>query len=177
MQDNKFQFAGFGSAAIHAGHTDDPNYAHLTPIYASSTYVFDEAEQGMRRFSGEEKGYIYSRWGNPSITEAEEKISALEGFGIRDENGSALSLKTILHSSGMGAISMLLIGTLKGGDKILTHYSLYAGVQELLEKVLPPLGIEAIIADLGDLGKAADAAAGQRGCARRLSQARRHLPE
>ena len=154
MPNQPFPFSGFSSAAIHAGHAPDPNYAHITPIYASSTYVFDEAEQGMRRFSGEEKGYIYSRWGNPTITEAEEKISALEGFGLTDKVGSPLALKTILHASGMAAISTLMIGTLKSGDKILTHYSLYGGTQELVEKVLPPLGIEAVITDLRDLDKA-----------------------
>jgi len=157
MPDKKFPFSGFSSVAIHAGHEADPNYAHLTPIYASSTYVFDEAEQGMRRFSGEEKGYIYSRWGNPTITEAEEKIAALESFGITGEDGKPISLKTILHSSGMAALSTLLIGTLKAGDKILSHYSLYGGAQELLEKVLPALGIEAIIIDLRDLNKAEQA--------------------
>jgi methionine-gamma-lyase len=157
MSDNKFPFSGFSSVAIHGGHEADPNYAHLTPIYASSTYVFDEAEQGMRRFSGEEKGYIYSRWGNPSITEAEEKIAALECFGIIDPSGIPLQLKAILHASGMAAISTLLLGTLKAGDKILTHFSLYGGTQELLEKVLPPLGIEAIIIDLRDLQAAGNA--------------------
>ena len=156
MPGKKFPFSGFSSVAIHGGHTTDPNYAHLTPIYASSTYTFDEAEQGMRRFSGEEKGYIYSRWGNPTITEAEEKIAALESFGITDENGNPLAVKAILHASGMAALSTLFIGTLKAGDKILTHYSLYGGTQELLEKVLPPLGIEAIIIDLRDLHAAVD---------------------
>ncbi len=154
MPDKKISLTGFSSTAVHAGHTKDPNYAHLTPIYASSTYVFDEAEQGMRRFSGEEKGYIYSRWGNPTITEAEEKIAALESFGVVDENGNTLQLKAILHSSGMAALSSLLISNLKSGDKILTHFSLYGGSQELIEKVLPPLGIEAIIVDLRDLNKA-----------------------
>jgi len=51
------------------------NRAHLTPIYASSTYTFDSAEQAIAVFKEEEKGYIYSRWGNPTITEAEEKDS------------------------------------------------------------------------------------------------------
>lgn len=157
MPDKKFPFSGFSSVAIHGGHQPDPNYAHLTPIYASSTYIFDEAEQGMRRFSGEEKGYIYSRWGNPTITEAEEKIAALEGFGITGEDGDPITLKAILHASGMAALSTLMIGTLKAGDKILSHYSLYGGTQELLEKVLPPLGIEVIIIDLRDLNAAADA--------------------
>ena len=157
MPDKNFPYSGFSSVAIHGGGEQDPNYAHLTPIYASSTYVFDEAEQGMRRFSGEEKGYIYSRWGNPTITEAEEKIAALESFGITNDAGNKLELKSILHASGMAAISTLMIGTLKAGDKVLSHYSLYGGTQELLEKILPPLGIQVIIADLRDINKAAEA--------------------
>ena len=150
MSGKKFPYSGFSSVAIHGGGTPDPNYAHLTPIYASSTYIFDEAEQGMRRFSGEEKGYIYGRWGNPTITEAEEKIAALESFDITDAAGNPIELKAILHASGMAALSTLMIGTLKSGDKILSHYSLYGGTQELLEKVLPALGIEAIIVNLRD---------------------------
>lgn len=157
MPEKKESFKGFSSVAIHGGHEQDPNYAHLTPIYASSTYVFDDAEQGMRRFTGEEKGYIYSRWGNPTITAAEEKISATESYGLTGEDGNSVQLKTILHSSGMAALSTLMIGTLKAGDKILTHYSLYGGTQELVEKVLPSLGIEAVITDLRNLDEAARA--------------------
>jgi methionine-gamma-lyase len=142
MPDKKFSFSGFGSAAVHAGHQKDPNFAHLVPIYASSTYVYDTAEQGMRRFSGEEPGYIYSRWGNPTINEAEEKIAALESFGL------GITVKGILHASGMAAISTLMLGTLKPGDKILTHYSLYGGTEELISKILPTLGITAVITDL-----------------------------
>ena len=149
MSSSKKEFKGFGSAAIHSGHKTESNHAHLTPLYASSTYVFDTAEQGMRRFKGEEDGYIYGRWGNPGMTEAEEKIAALESFGLK-ENGKPLELKSILHSSGMAAISTLMLTTLKSGDKILSHFSLYGGSQELMEKVLPSLGIEAIIVDLRD---------------------------
>jgi methionine-gamma-lyase len=157
MPGKKNLFSGFGSAAVHAGHQPDPHYSHLTPIYANSTFVFDDAEQGMRRFNGEETGYIYSRWGNPTITEAEERIAALESFGLADESGNPLVLKAILHSSGMAALSTLFISNLKAGDKVLSHYSLYGGTQELLERVLPPLGIEVIIADLRDPVKAQQA--------------------
>jgi len=153
----KDSLTGFGSVAIHSGHEADGNNAHLTPIYASSTYVFDSADQGMRRFNGEEKGYIYSRWGNPTMAEAERKISALESFKLNQENGEPLQLKTLLHASGMAALSTLILGNLKTGDKILSHFSLYGGTQELMEKVLPQLGIEAIIVDLRDLNKAAEA--------------------
>src|SRR5687768_18375425 len=118
MRDKNFPLTGFGSAAVHEGHEKDPNSAHLVPIYASSTYVYDSAEQGMRRFSGEEPGYIYSRWGNPTITEAEQKIAALESFGLN------LEVKGLLHASGMAAITTLLFANLKAGDKVLSHFSL-----------------------------------------------------
>ncbi len=155
MPDKK-SLSGFSSTAIHSGNNTDENQSHLIPIYASSTYVFNSAEQGMRRFNGDEKGYIYSRWGNPTIAEAEETISALESFGIK-KNDAPLKLKTLLHASGMAALSSLVLGNLKSGDKILSHFSLYGGTQELMEKVLPGLGIEVIIVDLRDLSKAADA--------------------
>jgi methionine-gamma-lyase len=154
MADNTFPISGFSSLAIHGGHEKDPNYAHLTPIYASSTYVFDEAEQGMRRFSGQEKGYIYSRWGNPSMTEAEQKIAAMEAFGLKNEQGEPLELKGILHASGMAAISTLLLANLKTGDKILTHFSLYGGTEEIIQRLLPSLGIGVVIDDLRDLNRA-----------------------
>ena len=143
--DKSFPLTGWGSLAVHGGHKQDPMYAHQVPIYASSTYVFDNAEQGMRRFSEQEEGYIYSRWGNPTITEAEEKIVALETFGL------GIEAKGILHSSGMAAISTLMLATLKPGDKILTHFSLYGGTNELVNKILPGFNITAIIEDLRDL--------------------------
>ncbi len=146
--DKSFPLSGWGSVAVHGGHRQDPLYAHQVPIYASSTYVFDDAEQGMRRFSGKEEGYIYSRWGNPTMTEAEEKIAALETFGL------GLEVKGILHASGMAAISTLMLATLKPGDKIITHYSLYGGTNELVNKVLPAFNISAVIDDLRDLNKA-----------------------
>lgn len=142
--DKNFPLTGFSSLAIHGGHEQDPRYAHLTPIYASSTYVFDTAEQGMRRFSGTEEGYIYSRWGNPTMTEAEDKIAAMESFG------QPFEVKGILHASGMAAIATLFMSLLKSGDKVLTHFSLYGGTQEILNRILPDLGIETIIADLRD---------------------------
>src|SRR5688572_16954338 len=149
--------SGFGSAALHAGHQQDPLYAHITPIYASSTFVYDEAEQGMRRFSGEEDGYIYSRWGNPNFTEAENKIAALEAFGLKNEAGKPLQLKAFLHASGMAALTTLMMSNLKKGDKILSHYSLYSGLEELITRILPQFGVEPVIADLRDLDKANEA--------------------
>lgn len=151
MSDKNFTISGFGSAAVHSGHQTDPRHAHVVPIYASSTFVFDTAEQGMKRFSGEEQGYIYSRWGNPTFTEAEAKIAALETFGLE-----GVSAKGILHASGMAAISTILLSLLKSGDKVISHYSLYGGTEELLHKALPPLGITGVITDMRQLDKVED---------------------
>ena len=70
---------GFGTKAIHAGNVKDAQYGALTtPIFQTSTFVFDSCEQGGRRFAGEESGYIYTRLGNPTTSVLEAKIAALE---------------------------------------------------------------------------------------------------
>lgn len=148
---------GFDTLCIHGGHTPENNRAHLTPIYASSTYTFDSAEQAIAVFKNEEPGYIYGRFGNPTINEAEERIAMMEAYGLKNADGTALQLKAILHASGMAAITTMLLSNLKAGDKIITHPSLYGGTQELADKILPGLNIEAIIVDFKDLNTVAKA--------------------
>lgn len=142
---------GFDTLCIHGGHTPESNRAHLTPIYASSTYTFDSAEQAIAIFKNEEPGYIYGRFGNPTINEAEARIAMLEAYGLEDSNGNPLQLKAILHASGMAAVTTMLLANLKAGDKIITHQSLYGGTQELIDKILPGLHIEAVITDFHNL--------------------------
>lgn len=142
---------GFDTLCLHGGHVTESNRAHLTPIYASSTYEFDSAEQAAAIFRGEEKGYIYGRWGNPTIAEAEERIAMLEAYRLKDATGGQLKLKAILHASGMAAISTAFMGNVKAGEKILTHQSLYGGTHEIIEKILPDFGIGAVIVDFHDL--------------------------
>jgi methionine-gamma-lyase len=142
---------GLDTVCIHGGHKEESNRAHLTPIYASSTYTFESTEQAAAIFQGEEKGYVYGRFGNPTINEAEEKIALLEAYGLKDAEGEPLQLKAILHASGMAAITTMLLSNLKAGDKIITHLSLYGGTQEMIDKILPNLGIEAIIVNFHDL--------------------------
>ena len=151
MSDKKFPYTGIGTIALHSAGHDNAEYAHLTPIYATSTFTFDTAQQGMDRFAGEDKTRIYSRWGHPTCTAAEKTIEALEAFGLNDENGEPLKLKAILHASGQAAMTTLFLSNLKAGDAVLSHYSLYGGTYELFLKVIAEAGIETIIADLRDL--------------------------
>lgn len=148
---------GFDTICIHGGHKQENNRAHLTPIYASSTYTFDSAEQAVNIFEGKEDGYVYGRFGNPTINEAEEKIALMEAYGLQNMSGEQLELKAILHSSGMAAITTMLLSNLKAGEKIITHYSLYGGTQELIDKVLPDLGIEVVIVDFSNPNKVEEA--------------------
>ncbi len=157
MPDKKFPFTGIGSVVLHSAGHDNAEYAHLTPIYATSTFTFDTAQQGMERFAGEDKSRIYSRWGNPTFTAAEKTIEALEAFGITDDNGEPLQLKAFLHSSGQAALTTLFMSNLKAGDAVLSHYSLYGGTYELFLKVLAEAGIHTIIADLRNLEETASA--------------------
>lgn len=157
MKKNDFEFLGISSLVLHAGSHNFPQSSHLPPLYATSTFTFDNSEQGMRRFSGEEEGYIYSRWGNPTFKVAEEIIAALESFQIKNKNGNNLELKAFLHASGMAALSTLFQSNLKSGDALLSHFSLYGGTHEYLHKILVENGIQPVIADLRNLNVAEDA--------------------
>jgi len=153
----RFDYSGISSLALHEAQHRFANSSHLSPIYATSTFTFNNADEGMRRFSGEEDGYIYSRWENPSFKPAEEIIAALETFKLKNESGDSLKVKSILHASGMAALSCLFQTNLKSGDAVLSHFSLYGGTHEYLHKILVQNGITPVIADLRDLNVAEDA--------------------
>ncbi|MDQ2752325.1 MAG: PLP-dependent transferase, partial [Bacteroidota bacterium] len=144
-------FTSMGSVAIHAAQALSAEHAHLTPIFATSTFTFDSAEQGMNRFAGTEPGYIYSRFGNPTVTAAEEVIASLEAFQISTETGEPLQLKALLHASGQSAMATMFLSLLSAGDAVLSHYSLYGGTHEFLYGFLPQYNVNAVIADLRDL--------------------------
>lgn len=145
------KLTGIGTTAIHAAGHEHADHAHHAPIYASSTFTFDSAAEGSERFAGTDKTRIYSRWGNPTFTAAENTITALETFGVTDTDGSPLKVKALLHASGQAALTTLFLGNLKSGDAVLSHKALYGGTHELLHKVLENTGIQPIIIDFHDL--------------------------
>jgi len=148
---------GISSVAIHTSGHHNAEFAHITPIFATSTFTFDTAESGMERYSGPDKTRIYSRWGNPTFTAAEETIAALESFGIFNADGSPLKLKALLHASGQSAMTTMFMSNLQSGDTILSHFALYGGTNELFKSVLPQSGIKATIIDMRDLNMVEDA--------------------
>ena len=113
-------FMKMSTLAIHPLTEENSEHAHLTPIFSTSTFTFENAEQGMKRFSGAEKGFTYSRFGNPTTSAAEEIISSLEAFGIKDENGEQLKVKALLHASGQSAMSTMFMSNILPGQPILS---------------------------------------------------------
>lgn len=152
-----FSPEGFGSYAIHSTSINNGDNAHIFPIVASSTFVFDNAEQGMKRFSGEEKGFIYSRFGNPTTSAAAGIVAGLETFNVKDNNGQALQASALLHASGQSAMATMFLCNVSAGDTVLSHYSLYGGTHEFIYGFLKKFGITSVIEDFSDLNKVEDA--------------------
>ena len=137
----KTEACGFGTKAIHAGNVKDTQYGALTtPIFQTSTFVFDSCEQGGRRFAGAEGGYIYTRLGNPTVSVLENKIAALEG-------GEAC----VAAASGMGAISSCLWTIAGAGKHILADGTLYGCTFALLSHGMSRYGVEVDFIDSSDL--------------------------
>jgi len=118
--------------AIHAG--EPSRHGVDAPVNAgivrSSTFTFSSSEEIRRWAEGKSKAYIYTRYGNPTLSIAERKIAALEGAEA-----------AIVTSSGMAAISHSLLSVLSSGDELISTAELYGGTLRLMRDVLPRLGI------------------------------------
>lgn len=139
------------TTAVHGLHRTNAEHAHLMPIFATSTFTFDDAEQGMLRFSGKENGYTYSRFGNPTTQAAADIVATLETFGITDVAGESLKAKALLTASGQAAMSTLFLSLLSTGDTVLCSRSVYGGTYEFLADFLQKFGIHCVLTDMGDI--------------------------
>jgi len=122
----------FNTKAIHYGAVHDKQMgSHVTPIYQTSTFVFEDCAQGGDRFAGRDSGYKYTRLGNPNTDEIATRMAAL------DETDAGL-----YTSTGMSAVSTVLLGLLKSGDHFITADCIYGGTVALINKVLVNYGID-----------------------------------
>ena len=129
MDDKKFRFE---TEVIHSGYSSEENQGSLTPpLYQTSTFTFASAEQGENRFAGTEDGFVYSRLGNPTVKVLEARMAALE-------KGEA----ALTFSSGMAAISAVLVALTKTGDHILCSRGVYGCTFGLLQLLKEKYGIE-----------------------------------
>jgi O-acetylhomoserine (thiol)-lyase len=136
--------------AVHAGQQVDPTTkARAVPIYATTSYVFDNADHAARLFGLQEFGNIYTRIMNPTTDVFEQRIAALEG-GV-----GALGV-----ASGQAAETLTILNLARAGDNIVTSASLYGGTYNLFQYTLPKYGIDFRFVDgskLAEFEKAIDA--------------------
>ncbi len=126
--------------ALHAGQVPDPTTnARAVPIYATTSYVFDDAAHAARLFGLQEFGNIYTRIMNPTTGVFEERVAALEG-GV-----AALGI-----ASGQAAETLAILNIARAGQNIVSSSSLYGGTYNLFHYTLPKLGITVKFVDGSD---------------------------
>lgn len=118
-----------GTERSHFGETSEA-------LYLTQGFVYDSAEAAEARFAGEEPGYVYSRYANPTVTMFEQRLCALEGAEA-----------AIGMASGMGAVTAALMCQLKAGDHIVAARALFGSCRWVVEKLAPQYGIESTLVD------------------------------
>ncbi len=131
---------GFNSKMVHSGAVADPFGAAVTPIYQTSTFAFDSADDGADCFAGRRDGFIYTRLGNPTTRALEQCVADLEG-----------GLGAVATSSGMGAVTTAFLALLNQGDHVVSTAAVYGPSRSLLEKQLIRFGVDATFVDTSDL--------------------------
>ena len=126
------QNKGIDTQVTHCGINPDRTYGSAAPpIYQTSTFSFESANQGARRFANEEDGYIYTRLGNPTINALEEAVATLEG-----------GYSALATSSGMAAITTVFMTFLEQGAHIVSTDSVYGPSRVVVEKEFSRFGVE-----------------------------------
>ena len=139
MQNKSFQ-----SLCVSEPKDNKSTQPHRLPLYATSSFVMESTEDAISIFEGKKKGHVYSRYANPTIDAVAQKIAELEGYSFSEDTYGYLT------SSGMSAISTLMMALLKSGDSILTQGNLYGGTTELFVKGFKSKGVNTIFHNFDD---------------------------
>jgi len=128
------------SQLVHEGQVRSPHGETAEALYLTSGYVYDSAEQAAARFAEEEDGYIYSRFGNPTVRMFEERMMALEG--AEDARATA---------TGMAAVTAALMCQLQAGDHMVAARALFGSCRYVVETLLPRFGVACTLVDGRDI--------------------------
>ena len=131
---------GFNTKLIHSGDYEDQFGSATTPIYQTSTFAFKSADHGADCFAGRDKGYIYTRIGNPTINALEDKLADLE-------NG----YRGIVMGSGMAAVSTVYMALLEKGSHMIITSAVYGPSLAILDSHFAKFGVEYSAIDTSDM--------------------------
>ncbi len=138
---------GLSTLVNHMKEGHNPHGAHVTPIYQTSTFDFEDVAQGAAAFKGESDGYIYTRINNPNTDQIAGKIACLEGVDLlRAQPEKALEDVVGGHvfSSGMAAITSAILACVKPGQTIIAQDSLYGATYGFLKSYAPQWGLNVV---------------------------------
>ncbi|HEY6527691.1 MAG TPA: O-succinylhomoserine sulfhydrylase [Cellvibrionaceae bacterium] len=138
--DDYLEDAHIDTLAIRAGIRRSHEGEHSEPIFLTSSYVFESAQEAAARFSGELAGNVYSRYTNPSVRTFEERLAALEGAEA-----------AVATASGMAAILSTCMALLKSGDHVVCSRSVFGTTSVLFTKYLTKFGITTDFVSLTDM--------------------------
>ena len=125
---------------VHSGIMRSPFGETSEALYLTQSYVYDNAAAAEKRFKGEEPGFVYSRYGNPTIAMFEQRMAAFEGAQAARAT-----------ATGMAAVTLSLLGQLKAGDHIVAAKALFGSCRYVVEDFLPRYGIPSTLVDGVDL--------------------------
>jgi O-acetylhomoserine (thiol)-lyase len=138
MNEHRF---GFDTRQIHAGQRPDPETgARAMPIYATTSFVFEDAQQAADLFALQTYGNIYTRIGNPTTAAFEERMASLEG-----------GLGAVATSSGQAAQLISIFTLCNAGDEVVASKSLYGGTYTQFDVTLRRMGIDVTFVDMADV--------------------------
>jgi O-succinylhomoserine sulfhydrylase len=142
MKKHKSDPRSWGDATklVRGGLDRSPHGETSEALFLNSGFVYDEPETAERRFAGEDDGYVYGRYGNPTVTMFEERLRLLEGA----EACYALA-------SGMASVFGALACQLKAGDHLVSSKALFGSCYQIVTAILPRFGIRTTLVDGGDL--------------------------
>src|SRR3954462_14806853 len=132
-----FESENFETNAVRAQFERSQNREHSVPLYLTSSFVFEDAEQARAMFAEEIEGNIYTRFSNPNNTELIDKLCLLEGT----EDG-------IATATGMAAMYISMAALLKSGDHVLACRSVFGSTHQILNTIYPKFGITHSYADI-----------------------------
>lgn len=127
---------------VHEGQARSSFGETSEAMYLTSGYVYDSAEQAAARFAEEEDGFIYSRFGNPTVRMFEERMIALEGAGADDARATA---------TGMAAVTATMMSQLQAGDHIVSARALFGSCRYVMETLMPKFGVACTLVDGRDI--------------------------
>lgn len=128
------------TSLVHGGTMRSPFGETSEAMYLTQGFVYDNAEAAEARFNGEDPGFVYSRYANPTVSMFEDRIKALEG--AEAARGTA---------SGMAAVNLALMASVKAGDHVIAAKALFGSCRYICETLLPRFGVESTLVDGTDI--------------------------